>query len=47
MLEMFEGAYQQMTMFQSIGQRLNSANIDKIPFLMKCSHCAAGFGVGL
>jgi hypothetical protein len=37
---MFEGAYQQMTMFQSIGQRLNSANIDKIPFLMKCSRRA-------
>jgi hypothetical protein len=47
MLEIFEGAYQQMTMFQSIGQRLKDANFDKIPFLMKCSHCAAGLGVGL
>lgn len=44
---MFEGAYQQMTIFQSIGQRLNDASFVKIPFLMKCSHCAAGLGVGL
>ena len=45
MLEVFKGAYQQMTMFESI--RLKGVRFDKIPFLIKCSHCAAGLGVGL
>lgn len=51
MLEVVKGAYQQAKraggLVQSIREWLDSVSLDKIPFLMKCSHCATGLEAGL
>ena len=41
---MFEGAYQQMTMFQSIGQRLKDAKFDKNTVLDEVLALRGGLG---